>query len=490
MPALDDKRVFRVACLCAVALLHVFTAHAFGQESPSREEGLSRRLYVEPFATSVGLEQLQGEVIAELRRLGSVSLASTETGADVILGAGGEIWIQGYRSLNPRSGSSPRNGTPVYGGFVAVELKDVRGETLWSDLATPGPDPGDIPRSLSKQIAKRVADALTQDAIPLPVNLPQPRARLKGAGATFPAPVYSKWLNNYRRVNPETEITYDAVGSEAGVRRLLSGDVDFGASDNPDAVHQLAPEQEGKYLLFPTVVGAVVPIVNLPEVAGEIGFTPDVLAAIYLGRIKKWNDPALRRTNPRLRLPDREILVVHRSDGSGTSYVWSDYLSRTSPEWKARVGASFDPPWPAGRGAAGNEGVASLVKDTGGSIGYVEFIYALQKHLSFGTVRNANGEYVGASLQSLGVAARQAMEISDSLNVSLADAPGPGAYPISSFTWLVVPAHITDETKRGAITAFLKWMIGPGQRQAAALGYLALPKEVISREEAAIGRIQ
>jgi phosphate transport system substrate-binding protein len=237
------------------------------------------------------------------------------------------------------------------------------------------------------------------------------------------------------------------------------------------------------------VVGAVVPIVNLPGYANDIAFTPEALAGIYLGKIKKWNDPILKRANPHLRLPDLDIVVVHRAEGSGTSYAWTDYLSKTSPEWKAQVGAGLAPAWPAGRAATGNEGVANLVKEFGGSIGYVEFIYALQHHLSFGKVRNRNGEFVAASLEGIAVAASQPVEIGDDFKVSIVDAPGVGAYPIASFTWLVVPAHIAGEGKRNAITGFLKWMLGPGQTQAAALGYLALPKDLVKREEAAIAGI-
>jgi phosphate transport system substrate-binding protein len=294
---------------------------------------------------------------------------------------------------------------------------------------------------------------------------------------------------NYKRENPSVRITYDAVGSETGVRALLAGDVDVGASDSPEAIREITPGEEDKYLLFPSVVGAVVPIVNLPGISGDIVFTPEALAGIYLGKIKKWNDPVLMRANHGLRLPDLDIVVVHRSDGSGTSYAWTDYLSKTSPEWKAQVGSSLTPKWPVGRAASGNDGVAKLVKELGGSIGYVEFIYALQDHLNFGKVRNRNGEFVGASMESIAVAASRAVEIGDDFRVSIVDPQGAGAYPIASFTWFVVPAHVEDDAKRTAIAGFLRWMLGPGQRQAAALGYLALPKDIVSKEEEAILRI-
>jgi phosphate ABC transporter phosphate-binding protein len=445
---------------------------------------------MEPFTTKAGSEELREDAIAELRKAGSISLVSAATGADAILGGGGEVWIKGYRSLNPRSGRLPSNGTPVYAGYLSVELRNSGGETLWSYLVTPGTSSGDVSKDLAKRIAKHVVAAIEEAGWPArTASLPQPTTILHGAGATFPYPVYAKWFTNYRRENPTVEIAYDPAGSEAGVRRLLAGSVDFGASDSPEAVRQIGPGEESKYLLFPSVVGAVVPIVNLPGYANDVAFTPEALAGIYLGKIKKWNDPALRQANPGLRLPDLDIVVVHRAEGSGTSYAWTDYLSKTSLQWKAQVGASLAPQWPIGRAATGNDGVASMVKELGGSIGYVEFIYALDHHLSFGKVRNRSGRFVAASLEGLAAAASQPVEIGDDFKISIVNAPGTGAYPIASFTWLVVPAHIADEGKRRAITGFLQWMLGPGQTQAAALGYLALPKELVSREEAAVAGI-
>ena len=310
-----------------------------------------------------------------------------------------------------------------------------------------------------------------------------------GAGATFPAPIYAKWFENYRRQAPGVEFKYDAVGSEAGIRRLLQKNVDFGASDSPEIFREIAPGAEADYLFFPSVVGAVVPIVNLPGFGDEVAFTPEALAGIYLGKIKKWNDPILVQANRGRRLPNLDIVVVHRADGSGTTYSWTDFLSKTNDEWKTRAGTGLAPKWPVGREANGNDGVAKLVKELGGSIGYVEFIYALQNHLSFGKVRNRNGEFVAASLESIGAAAANAMEAGSDFKVSIVDAPGAGSYPIASFTWLVIPARIADGAKRSAIVDFLRWMLGPGQRQAAALGYLALPDNLAGREAAAIGGI-
>jgi phosphate ABC transporter phosphate-binding protein len=454
-------------------------------------DGTPKRLYVEGFAVNADAEKLREDVTAELRKLSSVSLVADQSNADLILGGGGEIWLKGYRSFSPRSHMKlPTNGTPVYGGFLSVELKNKQGVTVWSYLVTPQAASEDIPKDLSKGIAKHLAEGLNQtetaiSALPRPSRI----VELNGAGATFPYPVYLKWFTNFRTEEPSARITYDPIGSEAGVRKLLAGDVDFGGSDSPEVIRELAPSEEKNYLFFPSVIGAVVPIVNLPGVSGDIAFTPEALAGIFLGKITRWNDPILTHANRSLHLPDLAIAVVHRADGSGTSYAWTDYLSKTNAEWKAEVGSGLTPKWPVGRGAAGNDGVAKLVKELGGSIGYVEFIYALQNHLSYGRIRNQDHEFVEASLETIAAALEHSTEVADNLRASIVNAAGEGAYPISTFTWIVVPAHIADDGKRSALTEFLKWMLGPGQREAAALGYLALPREIIAKEESEIAKI-
>jgi phosphate transport system substrate-binding protein len=388
-------------------------------------------------------------------------------------------------------GKVPPNGTPIYRGFLSIELRDKNGQTLWSYLATPPAASADVSKDLSTLIVKKLVDALKEGEAPSrSATLHQPTTILKGAGATFPVPVYEKWFTNYRRENPALEISYEPIGSAAGIRKLLANSVDFGGSDSPEVIRELAPGDQEKYLFFPSVVGAVVPVVNLPGVPNDISFTPEALAGIYLGKITKWNDPILTRANRGLRLPNLDIVVVHRADGSGTSYAWTDYLSKTSSEWRTRVGTSLTPKWPVGREANGNDGVSKLVKGQEGSIGYVEFIYALQNHLSYGRVRNRNGEFVPASLESVAAAVSRSKNITLDFKVSIVDPPGVGVYPISSFTWIVVPAHIADDAKRNALTGFLQWMAGPAQRQAAALGYFPIPKEVAIKEEAAIAMIQ
>jgi phosphate ABC transporter phosphate-binding protein len=467
-------------CIFSLAL---YCAFAAAQTAPVKH------LYVEPFPAKRGAEELRRNLISQIRKLSSIALVSTPAAADATLSGDGEVWIRGYQSLNPRSGRSPSNGTPIYSGFLSVELKDAQGGTIWSDLLTPSLASADIAANLSKGIAKHLAAALEHPtALNSTAGSAQPVTSLKAAGATFPSPIYEKWFANYRRQNPNVGISYDAIGSEEGVRRLLAGGVDFGASDSPQVLPELAPGEERKFLLFPSVVGAVVPILNLPGFTGDITFTPQALAAIYLGKIEKWNDPILKEANPGVNLPNLNITVVHRADGSGTTYTWTDYLSKTSPDWKTQVGSALAPKWPVGRAALGNDGVAKTVKELGGAIGYVEFIYALQNHLSFGKVRNRSGQSVAAGLESV-LAAADAGVLDEDFKGSIVDAPGAGAYPIASFTWFVVPLHVADDAKRAAIAGFLKWMLGPGQRQAAALGYLALPAQIVSRETAAIVRI-
>jgi phosphate transport system substrate-binding protein len=369
-------------------------------------------------------------------------------------------------------------------------LRDKQGQTLWSYLATPPAASRNVAKDVSAVIAKKLVEAIKRDeAVPHTAPLPLPAVVLKGAGATFPFPVYEKWLKNYRLDNPAVEITYDPIGSAAGVRQLLQHEVDFGASDSPEALHDLAPSDEQKYLFFPSVVGAVVPVVNLPGLSGDVVFTSETLAGIYLGKIKKWNDPALTSINRGLRLPNLDIIVVHRSDGSGTSYAWTDYLSKTNPEWKAQVGTSLNPRWPVGRETSGNEGVSELVKDQAGSIGYVEFIYALKNKLAYSRVRNRAGEFVSASLESIGAAANRSVRSRSDFKVSIVDSWAQGAYPISTFTWIIVPAHIPDAAKRDALKAFLHWMVGPAQKQAAALGYLPLPEDIAINESSFIDRL-
>ena len=314
--------------------------------------------------------------------------------------------------------------------------------------------------------------------------------QINGAGATFPNPIYSKWFAEYNKLHPNVAINYQSIGSGAGIRQITNQTVFFGATDGPMTNDQLqgAP---GKILHFPTVLGAVVPIYNIEGVNQELKFTGPVLADIFLGKITKWNDPAVAKANPGVNLPATDITVAHRSDGSGTSYIWVDFLAKVSPEWKQKVGVATSVNWPAGVGAKGNEGVSGLVKQTPGAIGYVELIYALQNKISYGSVQNAAGEFVKASVQAVTAAAAVAAKsMPKDFRVSITNAPGQGVYPVSSFTWLLLYENPKDKAQAKLFVDFLKWALTDGQKFATDLGYAPLPEEVVKLEMAVISQIK
>jgi phosphate transport system substrate-binding protein len=313
---------------------------------------------------------------------------------------------------------------------------------------------------------------------------------LNAAGATFPYPIYSKWFDVYHNAHSNVQINYQSIGSGGGIRQLQAGTVDFGASDGPMTDEQLA-QSKVKILHFPTVLGAVVPTYNIPGASGDLNFTQKALAGIYLGQITKWNDPEISKGNPGVKLPGDDIVVVHRSDGSGTSYIFTDFLSKVNADWKSKVGTNTSVNWPVGLGGKGNEGVSGLVKQTPDSIGYIELIYAVQNNIPYGKVQNATGKFVKADLAGVTAAAASASQnMPDDFRVSITNAPGPAAYPISSFTWLLIPAQISDAAKKAAIKDFLKWMLVDGQNYSEGLSYAKLPKPVISKESKAIDLIR
>ncbi|PYV47544.1 MAG: phosphate ABC transporter substrate-binding protein PstS [Acidobacteria bacterium] len=314
------------------------------------------------------------------------------------------------------------------------------------------------------------------------------QTKLNGAGATFPYPIYSKWFNQYHQEHPEIEINYQSIGSGGGIRQVTAGTVDFGASDGPMSDQQLADAKK-KIIHLPTVLGAVVPAYNIPGFKGELKFTPEVIAGIYLGKITTWNDPAIAKANPGVSLPGQSIIVVHRSDGSGTTYIFTDYLSKVSNEWRDSVGKNTSVKWPTGLGAKGNEGVAGMVRQMDGAFGYVELIYAVQNNITFGSVKNAAGVFVKASLDSTTAAAASMKAMPADFRVSITNAPGKDAYPIASFTWLLVPADWKDKTKEKVIVDFLSWMLEQGQTMTADLNYAPLPDSVKQKEREAIKAI-
>ena len=314
------------------------------------------------------------------------------------------------------------------------------------------------------------------------VTLAAQKTQINGAGATFPAPIYTKWFSEYNKLHREVEINYQPLGSGAGIRQITARTVFFGASDGPMTPEQIqgAPD---KILHLPTVLGAVVPIYNIPGVSQELQFSGPVLADIFLGKITKWNDPAIAKLNAGVKLPGTDIAVAHRSDGSGTTYIWSDYLGKVSPEWKKRVGVGQALNWPTGVAAAKNDGVAAIVGQTPGAIGYVELIYALQTKVSYGTVQNMNGKFVKASVASVTAAADAAAKAMPAdYRVSITNAPGDAVYPISSFTWILLYQNPKDKPQAKVMNDFMKWALTEGQKLAPDLGYAPLPKNIVDME--------
>jgi phosphate transport system substrate-binding protein len=316
---------------------------------------------------------------------------------------------------------------------------------------------------------------------------------LSGAGATFPYPMYSKWFSEYHKLHSDIEINYQSIGSGGGIRQVIEGTVEFGASDMPMTDDQLKEAQaklKTNILNIPTVLGADVPAYNIPGVSGELKFTPEVLAGIFLGHISKWNDKAIASANPGVNLPDQAIVVVHRSDGSGTTFIWTDYLSKVSPEWKSQVGSGTSVKWPVGLGGKGNEGVAGSIRQLPGSIGYVELIYAVQNHIPYGSVKNAEGTFLKASLEGVTAAAASVKNIPADFRVSITNAPGKDAYPISSFTWLLIPAQSKDAAKGKILADFLNWMVSDGQKMTSALSYAPLPENVAQKVKETIKQVK
>lgn len=311
---------------------------------------------------------------------------------------------------------------------------------------------------------------------------------LNGAGATFPYPMYSKWFSEYHKAHPEVQINYQSIGSGGGIRQVLAGTVDFGASDGPMTDEQLS-QAKVKILHIPTVLGAVVPAYNIPGVSGEVKFTPEALAGIFLGKITSWNDKAITGPNPGVNFPNQPIVVIHRSDGSGTSYIFTDYLSKVSSDWKSGPGKGTSVKWPVGLGGKGNEGVAGMIRQMEGAIGYVELIYAVQNKITYGSVKNSAGSFVKGSLESVTAAAASVPNLPADFRVSITNPPGKAAYPISSFTWLLIPAQSQDPKKGKILVDLLQWCESDGQKMTGELSYAPLPENVVNKVKEAIKQV-
>lgn len=478
-------RKFLLKALVVFAALSLLLREGGSGARAQSAETLSdvKKVYLDSFGKEDAANKLRERMIKQLRKNRRLEVVTAPKEADAVIKGEESIWVSGYYSTNPRTPSSARQ--PIIHGFLSVEVLGKDNETLWSYLVTPSKfRSGSVTEDLADQLVAKLAGALEQKSENLPSS-PVPEGDreldLNGAGASFPAPLYQKWFESFQQRYPKAHITYSAVGSEAGIRLLADGKTDFAASDVPVSNERML-ESKTPFLHFATVMGAVVPIYNLKGVDRSLNFAPETLAGIYLGQIKNWNDPRIRESNGRA-LPGSEIVVIHRSDGSGTTFVWTDYLSKVSPEWKRLVGADTVVKWPVGTGEEGNEAVAAMVQKTPNSIGYVELVYALRHQLSFGAVRNAAGEFVQADLSSLTAAGRGAAgAMTSDFRVSITNAPEKGAYPIATFTWWLVPRELGGTEKKPAFLELLQWMLTRGQKECSALGYAPLPREIANRE--------
>jgi phosphate transport system substrate-binding protein len=472
--------ITRMAIHGAVVLAFVVAALA-----PLRVQALAppiKTICVENFQGKLGAADLRAKVIDRVRALGKFELVDNPSSADAVLQGTGELWIKGYLSASPHNLSSVRE--PVYGGYLSLQLDNRNGETLWSYLVTPGAMRWkSAADDMADHIVRLMAAALEHGSASGSAGPAAAGAQLSlaGAGSTFAAPLYQDWLESFDERHPEVPTSYQAVGSEEGIQLLQQGKVDFAGSDVPLSDSEMTA-LHAHFDHVAVVLGAVVPAYNLPALGRrDLRFTPAVLADIYLGKVTRWNAPELRALNHGVSLPDEPIVVVHRSDGSGTTATFTAFLSATSPAWKSAVGSGMRVPWPAGEAAQGNDGVAAKVAATPGALGYMELTWAIRSELNYGMVRNADGNFVQANLATLSAAAASAGSAPD-LRTSLVNAPDHDAWPITTFTWILLPAAAENPQKTAALHDLLRWMLTAGQKECSGLGYLPLPKEIAERE--------
>jgi phosphate ABC transporter phosphate-binding protein len=478
------RLVAEAALYSRSAALRIFLAAAFSLALTTQAQGQNstalqgvRTIEVDSMGSGSGAEAIRQRVADRIKKSGRLKVVQSPSVADAVLRGTSSVWATGTISLNPRSRSVSQT---IYQGYLSVELVGKENQTLWSYLVTPNAfHSGSITNDLADHMVQLLLDAIRSGApgsTPATAAASGQHVALHGAGATLPAPLYQKWIQS-----SGLPVTYDAVGSEAGIQELAAGKIDFAASDIPVDEHNSiasVPVTD-----FPTVLGGVVPIYNLAGFGRTLRLTPQALAGIYSGEIRKWNDPRIAEANRGAHLPDTDIAVIYRSDGSGTTYVWTSFLSLVSPSWKASAGAGARVAWPTGIGAEGSDGVAELVQKTPNAIGYVELIYAIQHELNYAAVRNPAGEFIKADLASITAAAAGTTPNSEKgFRFSILNAPRKDAYPISTFTWLLVPEHGLSAEKRAALGDLLSWALTSGQKQCASLGYAPLPREIVTSE--------
>ncbi len=464
-----SRTAYWIVLVLAAISLHAQTAQDLSQV---------KKVFVASLSGGSGAAELQQGLIKQLRKSGKFEVVATPNQADAIIKGSGQIWVKGHIATSPRSPSANRQA--IFEGFLSVEVVGADDAVLWSYLVTPSKFSwGSIIDDLSDNLVRQMVAA--HDKTGQPPNGAATQIRLHGAGSTFAAPLYQEWFESFQQQHPGIRISYDAVGSGLGMQLLSENKVDFAASDVPQP--DQGPSQSGAgFRRIASVLGGVVPIYNLKGLTQNLKFTPEALAGIYLGKIKKWNDPIIKGVNKSARLPDADIVVVHRSDGSGTTYAWSDYLSKINADWKTTVGVGISLKWPVGTGVERNEGVAATVQKTPNSIGYVELVYAIQHQLSFGAVRNAGGEYIRANLESVAAAAGSAMTGNSASSSSITNASEKDAYPIATFTFLLLPQQVSDSQKKAALIELLQWVLTSGQKECSVLGYAPLPHELANRQ--------
>lgn len=481
MNAVSGKSLRR-ALLAAFTLPLLLTAVLAPIARAQRAASLqgTRTLYVENFSGGPAAAQLRDSIMRHLERSRRFRLVSSAADADAVLHGTGEVWVRGHISINPRTPSSDRRA--VFSGYLSLVVDGADNQPLWSWLVTPSRLTWtDIVNDLAGQATQKlVGDANTSPAAVPVAAAALVQTSLDGAGATFPAPLYQKWFEDFGALHPGVHIRYSANGSQLGVERLLADQIDFAGSDVAPQVI-VSASASSHFHRIASVLGAVVPIYHLDGITQDLRFTPEALADIYLGKVRRWNDPEIQRSNRGVPLPAAAIAVVHRSDGSGTAWVWSDFLSRVSPAWTANVGRGTTLHWPVGSGAERNEGVAETVSRTPNSIGYVELAYAIQRELSYGSVRNRSGEFIHADLESVAEAVRSS-RINGEPPPSITDPPGKYAYPIAAFTWLLLPGQSQNSVKKAALTELLRWVLTTGQKECSALGYMPLPRDLAESE--------
>lgn len=496
---MNDFDPFHKYVHAVVALLLLLLVGSPMRLTAQTAENLSgvKRVALDWPDTGKNSKAVRDRILQKLKDSSSVQVVEEAAQADAVLHGKAAIWETGSVYMSPRSRSIQQVS---YNGYASMELSGKDGQVLWSYLVTPR-KPGwkSIPDDLADQLTHQFLKALSAKGTAASTASGASSAEksgggstlsLLGAGSTFAAPMYQKWFESFAHVRPELQIQYAAVGSEEGVRRVLGRKVDFGATDMPLPAEQLR-SSNGRLLQIATMVGAVVPIYNVKGTSEGLRLTPEVMAGIFLGKIRQWDAPEIRAINKHAQLPHEAIEVIHRSDGSGTTFALTDYLSKVNQEWKSNLGAGTTVKWPVGRGAEGNEGVAAAVRDTPNSIGYVEYLYALQHQLEFAAVQSSSGEYVKADLDSITAAAKtQVASAKDEFSASITNAPGKHVYPIATLTWLLVPVEGADAAKTSALLDLLRWMLTRGQRECGGLGYAPLPPEFANRELQAMAAVR